>query len=567
MPTAPRDTKDILYIMFFLFVLGCIVYYIWIHPKKTIVENSKNVYNSSITKMNTTYGKARKDAEDSANESKKSWDKNVNSIYKIIIETTLFIIAIFFNLYNPFYNYENPLPLTMAANAVLLGMILFEYTSSVVDEYLKNTFNSIDSVLPKDEPEKTPSYDNTEPNKMLALFLTWGICICSLGAMSWYTDRIFIVYAVIAYILSLFTMFDVPGFSSNFYIFILFFIVNIPIVTLVTSRLNIDVPSQYNGIYIPLLIAFYMLTIIMLTTLGIVDLYDNQNVYIILSLIGLSFLFYAKSLTSSIYQTFLFVISMIILFIVTLHYIVVQQNWILYMFLYTLVIGIVLYIAPVPAAVNALGNIQPIAQITTKEITLLSAEVIFILIYIYIRSVNKSVYTQHGEQIVNNPVTLKDLTNIKVKNKPMYDYGISFWFFIEAMNPSFGPQATEYTTILSYEGKPNVSYNGTLNTIQIEIKTESKNIKVDVIKSVPLQKWNHIVINYVNGVCDIFMNGELHSSKTDVIPIKDAKYMDIGATDGILGSICNVILFHQQITSSNIKNLYNQFSEKSPPVI
>ena len=137
------------------------------------------------------------------------------------------------------------------------------------------------------------------------------------------------------------------------------------------------------------------------------------------------------------------------------------------------------------------------------------------------------------------------------------------------MNPSSSPQANEYTTIISYGDAPRVSYNSRLNTMKIGIKTESEKIKsVDEIKSLPLQKWNHIVLNYLNGTCDVFVNSELHATKIEVIPKKeDEKIFEIGTQDGVQGKVCNIIFFQEHLDGSKIKELYNEFSYKNPPTI
>jgi hypothetical protein len=91
---------------------------------------------------------------------------------------------------------------------------------------------------------------------------------------------------------------------------------------------------------------------------------------------------------------------------------------------------------------------------------------------------------------------------------------------------------------------------------------------VDEIKKLPLQKWNHIVLNYLNGTCDVFVNSELHASKIEVIPMNEKdRIFEIGAEDGIQGKLCNVIFFQEHLTGVKIKELYTEFSYKNPPTI
>jgi hypothetical protein len=565
--TTSTDNTNMMYLLIFILVVGTIVFFYWINPKRKLVENSKNLYNVSVEKMNKTYGTQKKDAETAATDAKESWDRNVIAIYKIIIEFLLFLILIVFNLYNPFSNMQNNLTATMIANGMILVMMLFEYFTDVFDTFFKDSLHSIESKTQTNETELSPELKDNYQNKLLVLMNTVSIGIFAILYMIWYRDNLFIVYAAIAYILSLFTIYDVPGFASEFYIFLLYYILNIPMVTMTVAHLNINVPTTTNGVYIPLLIAFYILTIIALATLGIVDLTNTHNVFTILGLIGLSFLYHAQTLTSSIYKTFVMILASIMLFIVLVHYIVMEHNWILYMTVYAVIIGTIIYASPKPDPSRIMSKIKPL-DVTKEEIGLIIGELIFILGFIYTRTVAQKIYTKHGILIVNNPISIHEYNNVTVKEKPTYDYGISFWIFIKPMNPGAAPQATDFTTVLSYGGKPRISYNGYLNTIRVEIKTDAKkNIKLEDVEHVPLQKWNHMVINYVNGTCDIFMNGVLQSSTPDIIPIKESDSVQIGDVDGIQGSICNVILFTEQLTSPGITNLYEQFSEKNPPTI
>ena len=134
------------------------------------------------------------------------------------------------------------------------------------------------------------------------------------------------------------------------------------------------------------------------------------------------------------------------------------------------------------------------------------------------------------------------------------------------MAPNSVQQANEYVTILSYGNTPRISYCGSLNTLRVEMQNESKKMRIiTTIRDVPLQKWNHIAINYVDGICDIFINGELQNSKKNVVPYNTSSEIIIGSHHVIRGEMCNVIVFHESFTPSKIKQLYNDFKDKNPP--
>jgi hypothetical protein len=599
-PPVPSNTYFYV-LLIFIIVSAIILYLIWINPNKSIVKNAKNVYQSALNTMDTTYGNPKKEAEQAAQNAQNTWNTSLTKIYKIIIEALLTYSLVVFNYSNGASN----LFLSLGVNVLLVSAMLFEYFSDILDNWLKSIFNDINSSASENTQDNTGAH-----HKTLALFISGAMCLASIVGKVKYGDALFATSGIVSFLLTMLTLFNanfnsttalicfsilgilslmaslryqnnmffnvfafsavisilsalqISTFDSEPYIFILFFIANIPFVTLFMNSLNLQ-KSKDSIIYIPLLIAFYILSIIMLTVLGAVDLTSNTNLYIILTLLGGSILYYAKSLQDSIYKTFLLVVTMIVFFFISLHYILLSQQWIIFMLAF---IGIMAYI--MKRAPTTIGNAmkQP-SKITNKEIVLISGEILFVLTYIYIRSIAKKVYTKHGESIVNNPISLNDVTVVKVNETINYDYGLSFWVYIDPMNPSSSPQATEYTTILSYGNAPRITYNSSLNTMKIGIQTETRMKSVDEIKSLPLQKWNHIVLNYSNGTCDVFVNGELHTSKSNIIPIKDDKTFEIGTVDGIEGKICNVILFQENITAVKIKEIYNEFSYKNPPTI
>lgn len=601
-PFPPSSNKD-LYLLFTLFIVcGIILYLIWINPYKSIVQNSKDVYQSSLDTINTTYGNSKKEAEQAAKNALDTWNLFLTKIYKVIIESVLTIILVLFNYYKGTSN----LYLSIGVNLLLVGTMIFEYVSTILDNELIKLLNNINSSASKNTEDNTG-----EHHKTLALFISGIMCLASILGKIKYGDPLFITSGIVSFILTMFTLFNanfntttalicfsiigifsllgalrydnqhlftsfvfsavisimsalnISSFDSEPYIFILFFIANIPFVTIFINSLNLQ-NTKDSAIYIPLLIAFYMLSIIALTVLGAVDLTLNMNLYIMLILLGFTILYYAKSLQDSIYKTFVLIVTMIIFFFITLHYVLVSQQWILYMIAFIIVMYIIMKRTPI----SSLQSLRTTSKITKKEITLIAGEILFVLTYIYIRSIAKRVYTKHGQLIVNNPVSLHTTTVVKVDETITYDYGLSFWVFIDPMNPSSSPQANEYTTIISYGDTPKVTYKSSMNTMQIGIKTESKKIKsVDKIKSLPLQKWNHIVLNYLNGTCDIFVNGELHATKIEVIPMKEDNLFEIGTEDGIQGKICNVIFFKEHLSGKQIKEIYDEFSYKNPPTI
>ncbi len=304
---------------------------------------------------------------------------------------------------------------------------------------------------------------------------------------------------------------------------------------------------------------------IIMAMLGTIDMSNHTNIYLLVGLIGFLLLSYTtKYMTDPKYKTIFMLIALIILSITTLYYTLTSKLWYVYLILF---ISVLIYFDIIHIPYKPGKPSVPSTKITSLEKNMLAGEFIFILLFLYIRSLLKTVYTTNGESIINSPVPLNKQTNVKVTKKNKYIYGVSFWVKLDPMPPGSIPQANEYVPILSYGNTPKVSYCGSLNTLRVEMQNKSKKMKiVDLIRDVPLQKWNHIAISYADGTCDVFINGELHNTKTNIIPYNDSSEVIIGSIYNVRGEICNTTLFHESFTRGKIQHLYSQFKDKNPPI-
>jgi Concanavalin A-like lectin/glucanases superfamily len=205
--------------------------------------------------------------------------------------------------------------------------------------------------------------------------------------------------------------------------------------------------------------------------------------------------------------------------------------------------------------------------------------------YMFYPYISEKVTNQGGLLLVNQPVylteqndlasyqTLNQIATLDLNNpiNPMqfnYNYGLSFWVFLDSTNPSATDQ---YVSILNYGDKPNIMFNPSENTMIFTVnKTDQLTDKGKQVmyeeKNVILQKWNHIFVQYNGGTFDIFINGKLVKSVNNVVPYKTLDTLQIGAKNGIQGGICNINYFKTLATREKIQNLYNFFKDKTPPV-
>ena len=225
---------------------------------------------------------------------------------------------------------------------------------------------------------------------------------------------------------------------------------------------------------------------------------------------------------------------------------------------------------------------------TMGSILMLLCAILLFIVYYTIPYMTNTLSTQGGKQLVNKPVytdsiyslgTYQELTG---SDKFNYQYAISFWVFLDASPPNANASYNTYTSLLNFGGKPNVLYNGKLNTLlvtinQSHLKDTTRNSLTDFDENdnrilykkdkMLLQKWNNIIINYSGGVLDIFLNGELVKSDIGVVPYFTQDNLTIGDENGINGGICNVVYFNKALKSQNVYYIYNAAKNKSPPVL
>ena len=224
----------------------------------------------------------------------------------------------------------------------------------------------------------------------------------------------------------------------------------------------------------------------------------------------------------------------------------------------------------------------------TGSILMLIFVIILIVLYFILPSLLNKFIIQGGRQLINEPISTAALQSLvtyqELNGSDSYDYqySISFWFYLDADPPSTNAAYNKYTSLLNYGNKPNVLYCGKTNTLMVTIEqkdlektTENKLTDFDengnrilyVNHNVLLQKWNNMLINYSGGVLDIFLNSELVKSDIGVVPYYTIDNLTTGESNGLNGSICNVVYFRHPLNTSNMYILYNMVKDKTPPIL
>jgi hypothetical protein len=245
------------------------------------------------------------------------------------------------------------------------------------------------------------------------------------------------------------------------------------------------------------------------------------------------------------------------------------------------------------------GIIEMIIKLFNKEkssneplnltyLVLIVITILLFIIYLSIPFLEKKFILQGGKQLLSEPYytdqlyTIASYHDLNKSDDFEYQYGLSFWVFIDARPPSTSASYEKYVSLLNFGNKPNIMYKADTNTLIIVVeqkglnkkKDKNKNIEFDdhgnqIIyknKKVLLQKWNNIVINYKGGTLDIFLNGELVKSSINIVPYMTYDNLTIGADNGVKGGVCNVVYFNEPLNLTQVYYIYNMSKDKKIPI-
>lgn len=213
--------------------------------------------------------------------------------------------------------------------------------------------------------------------------------------------------------------------------------------------------------------------------------------------------------------------------------------------------------------------------------------------YSFARIINVNSDNTFKILIIDDKREIDNVTKSQVKiyknNVTNNDFAVSTWVFL---NEQTGED--KYHNVLDYGSKPKISYNARKSILKFEVlafyKEDDPNkptnlsdevidmgyqlndnkstvTRIFEIHSVPLQRWNHIVINFTGTHIDIFMNNELAFTVNDVIPYLSHDNVLVGDSDGIYGGICNTQYFSKYLNKSSISLMYNSLHTMNPPLL
>lgn len=246
-------------------------------------------------------------------------------------------------------------------------------------------------------------------------------------------------------------------------------------------------------------------------------------------------------------------------------------------------------------AKGAVGRIPTVEKPAGKDMATLATVLVAYVAYFFLipYSLNK-IAKQGGNVILQEPVSLSTEKSLGTYTKlngiddssitPIfgqsavfnYTYAVSFWIYLDSSTASV---SDNYYTVMNYNEMPHIMWNpkkATMiftvnnNTVEDETNTqdETKNgtRTLLTLESLAMQKWNNIVVNYVNGTLDVFVNGDLIQSSREVVPEMTYGELTIGSPQ-LSGKVCNVVYFNYSLEMKNVHYLYNLVKDTNPPII
>ena len=139
-----------------------------------------------------------------------------------------------------------------------------------------------------------------------------------------------------------------------------------------------------------------------------------------------------------------------------------------------------------------------------------------------------------------------------------YNYGVSLAVYLNPQPTNTGEAYVKDATIFDYAGKPKIVFNALeqkLKFICRDIHNLEKTIyETDDFK---YQKWMNIVVNYRSGTVDIFIDGTLRATETNIQPFMEYSKIYVGSTPGIAGGIKDVMYFREPLSLDKIRYMNN----------
>lgn len=198
-------------------------------------------------------------------------------------------------------------------------------------------------------------------------------------------------------------------------------------------------------------------------------------------------------------------------------------------------------------------------------------ELTLILLYFIFPVLKRNWYASQGKILLNNAVPLDKKRQLATfhdlheNDAYDYQYSLSMWFFFHQRPPNKNENYQKFTEVFSYGNKPKILYNNKTQTLRVVMQQGKQKDEIVYEGEMKLQKWNHLVVTYDKGTCDIFINGKLVSTKKNIVPYMSYDTLSVGKENGLDSGVSNVVYYDSKLMGNEIYELYETL--KNNPVM
>jgi hypothetical protein len=250
-------------------------------------------------------------------------------------------------------------------------------------------------------------------------------------------------------------------------------------------------------------------------------------------------------------------------------------------FIFSFITKIILYIpCLIIDMVNAVAEQFNIAKKQYVVMIILAAELLLIAAKFLIPVAFDKVVNYNGVVVTDKVYPMEMKTRVNIPQVLLFDknrtnYGVSCWIYVHPVPDNTNEAYIENTSLVNFGGVPNILFNSQKGTLSFAVDMNDlgggKRIFIfpnkDNMREVKVlySRWNHIFINFTDGNMDIFINGVLVTSTSEVIPMNNPKSIHIGSHPGIYGEACNLVYYKQPLLAENIRIIYESLKNFNPP--
>ena len=240
--------------------------------------------------------------------------------------------------------------------------------------------------------------------------------------------------------------------------------------------------------------------------------------------------------------------------------------------------GISGYVMLIPFLLVTLSSYirKEFTTVTESVWILLFIEILLILFRLLLPNIIHYLTSHDKSSLLGSPIYLNnervlgknESIDLIEKKKFLYNYSVSFWFYINPQPPNTRSSYNKYANILNYGNKPRIQFHSKDNKLRVQcVKKDETITTIYETTELQYQKWNNIVINYDAGSMDVFINGDLVGSKDNIAPFMTHEKIYSGEKRGIEGGICNVNYYEHIQSQSVISNTYQLLKNNEIPYI